>query len=354
MLVERIAEAPEVRVALASQGVGLISDLGRQISRAASAVDDFLERTLRRLFRRRPRAAADRPRRARRAGRRPGGRRRDPGGRLRALHGDALGRPAADHRREDPGLAGGPALARRLRHRRRSTSSGSGPSRARPRACASSASSSSTTERRRDRRQASVPAPLGDGPGGAAVRPRAAPDRRSATTAADSRTASRGPTWSSGRTASWRRGRRISSATLRAEAAGARRYPSGHGKRHSQRALAPAPGRPARLLRRRRPRRADGRARARAARSARLRPQGDRPQQARRRAAQRARRDLRRGGDRGPRGRSRRLQRPWRLARRPRELREAAAAHDRRHLPARHEGPRRGPQVRRARATRSS
>ncbi len=56
MLVERIAEAPEVRVALASQGVGLISDLGRQIWRAASAVDAFLERTVRRIFRRRPRA----------------------------------------------------------------------------------------------------------------------------------------------------------------------------------------------------------------------------------------------------------------------------------------------------------
>ena len=52
MLVERIAEAPEVRVALASQGVGLIADLGRQISRAAGAVDDFLERLVRRITRR--------------------------------------------------------------------------------------------------------------------------------------------------------------------------------------------------------------------------------------------------------------------------------------------------------------
>ncbi len=56
MLVERIAEAPEVRVALASQGVGLIADLGRQISRAAAAVDGFLERTIRRLLRRPPRS----------------------------------------------------------------------------------------------------------------------------------------------------------------------------------------------------------------------------------------------------------------------------------------------------------
>ncbi len=52
MLVERIAEAPEVRVALASQGVGLIADLGRQVSRAAGAVDDFVERLLRRITRR--------------------------------------------------------------------------------------------------------------------------------------------------------------------------------------------------------------------------------------------------------------------------------------------------------------
>ncbi|MCB0875035.1 MAG: RDD family protein [Solirubrobacterales bacterium] len=52
MLVERIAEAPEVRAALASQGVGLVADLGRQISRAAGAVDDFLERIVRRILRR--------------------------------------------------------------------------------------------------------------------------------------------------------------------------------------------------------------------------------------------------------------------------------------------------------------
>ena len=52
MLVERIAEAPEVRVALASQGVGLLSDFGRQVMRAAGAVDDFIERVLRKVFRR--------------------------------------------------------------------------------------------------------------------------------------------------------------------------------------------------------------------------------------------------------------------------------------------------------------
>ena len=60
---------------------------------------------------------------------------------------------------------------------------------------------------------------------------------------------------------------------------------------------APARG-AARLLRGRRPRRADRRARARALRRAGLRAQGDRPQQARRRAAARARRDLRRGARR--------------------------------------------------------
>ena len=64
------------------------------------------------------------------------------------------------------------------------------------------------------------------------------------------------------------------------------------------------PGRAARLLRRRRPRRPDRRARARALRRARLRAQGDRAQQARRRDAARARGDLRRGARRlDPRGR---------------------------------------------------
>jgi uncharacterized RDD family membrane protein YckC len=55
MLVERIAEAPEVRAAIASQGVGLIADLGRQLQRAAAAVDDFLDRAVRRVLRRPPR-----------------------------------------------------------------------------------------------------------------------------------------------------------------------------------------------------------------------------------------------------------------------------------------------------------
>jgi uncharacterized RDD family membrane protein YckC len=48
--IERIAEAPEIRSAIASQGVGLISDLGRQISRVAGRLDDLLERVVRRVF----------------------------------------------------------------------------------------------------------------------------------------------------------------------------------------------------------------------------------------------------------------------------------------------------------------
>lgn len=55
-LVERIAEAPEVRAAIASQGVGLLGDIGRQIAKVARDLDDAVERVLRRLFfrRRRP------------------------------------------------------------------------------------------------------------------------------------------------------------------------------------------------------------------------------------------------------------------------------------------------------------
>jgi uncharacterized RDD family membrane protein YckC len=55
-LVERIAEAPEVRAAIASQGVGLIGDIGRQIDKLARDLDDTVERILRRIFfrRRRP------------------------------------------------------------------------------------------------------------------------------------------------------------------------------------------------------------------------------------------------------------------------------------------------------------
>ncbi len=131
------------------------------------------------------------------------------------------------------------------------------------------------------------------------------------------------------------------------------RYPSPgravHLRKHQDGTLAgPARG-AARLLRGRRPRRADGRARARSLRRADLRPQGDRPQQARRARAREARSDLRGGGDRGAGGRDGRLLGPRRRPERPRERREAAAAHDRRDLPAGHQGPRRGAEVRRRR-----
>lgn len=54
-LVERIAEAPEVRAAIASQGVGLLGDIGRQIAKVARDLDDAVERVLRRIFHRRRR-----------------------------------------------------------------------------------------------------------------------------------------------------------------------------------------------------------------------------------------------------------------------------------------------------------
>ena len=49
-LVERIAEAPEVRAAIASQGVGLIGDIGREIREIADRLDDAIERVVRRLL----------------------------------------------------------------------------------------------------------------------------------------------------------------------------------------------------------------------------------------------------------------------------------------------------------------
>jgi uncharacterized RDD family membrane protein YckC len=55
-LVERIAEAPEVRQAIASQSVGLLGDIGRQFAKLARDLDNAVERILRRIFfrRRRP------------------------------------------------------------------------------------------------------------------------------------------------------------------------------------------------------------------------------------------------------------------------------------------------------------
>jgi len=54
-LVERIAEAPEVRAAISAQGVGLVEDIGRTIGKAARNLDDRLERIVRRIFFRRRR-----------------------------------------------------------------------------------------------------------------------------------------------------------------------------------------------------------------------------------------------------------------------------------------------------------
>ena len=57
-LVERIAEAPEVRAAISAQGVGLLEDIGRTIGKLARRLDDSFEWLARRLFRRRRRAVA--------------------------------------------------------------------------------------------------------------------------------------------------------------------------------------------------------------------------------------------------------------------------------------------------------
>jgi uncharacterized RDD family membrane protein YckC len=60
-LVERIAEAPEVRAAISAQGAGLIEDVGRTIGKLARRLDDSFERLARRvLFRRRRAVASDR------------------------------------------------------------------------------------------------------------------------------------------------------------------------------------------------------------------------------------------------------------------------------------------------------
>ncbi len=54
-LVERIAEAPEVRAAISAQGAGLIEDIGRTIGNVARRLDDSFERVARRIFFRKPR-----------------------------------------------------------------------------------------------------------------------------------------------------------------------------------------------------------------------------------------------------------------------------------------------------------
>ena len=49
-LVERIAEAPEVRAAISAQGVGLITDVGHTIGNGTRRLDDVAERIVRRIF----------------------------------------------------------------------------------------------------------------------------------------------------------------------------------------------------------------------------------------------------------------------------------------------------------------
>ena len=61
LLIKRIAEAPEVRAAIASQGVGLIDDLGRQVRQVTRVLDTVSENFLRTiLLRRRVSMATDR------------------------------------------------------------------------------------------------------------------------------------------------------------------------------------------------------------------------------------------------------------------------------------------------------
>ncbi|HET8815014.1 MAG TPA: RDD family protein [Solirubrobacterales bacterium] len=56
-LVERIAEAPEVRAAISAQGMGLLEDIGRTIGGLARRLDDRFERIARRIFFRKARLA---------------------------------------------------------------------------------------------------------------------------------------------------------------------------------------------------------------------------------------------------------------------------------------------------------
>lgn len=56
-LVERVAEAPEVRAAISAQGMGLIEDVGRTIGSLARRLDDGFERIARRVLFRPPRVA---------------------------------------------------------------------------------------------------------------------------------------------------------------------------------------------------------------------------------------------------------------------------------------------------------
>lgn len=52
MLVERIAEAPEVRAAITQQGFGLITDIGRRLTSVTEVLDDAVEKLVHRMLRR--------------------------------------------------------------------------------------------------------------------------------------------------------------------------------------------------------------------------------------------------------------------------------------------------------------
>jgi len=54
-LVERIAEAPEIRAAISAQSVGLVEDIGHTIGNGSRRLDAAFERLVRRVFRRRQR-----------------------------------------------------------------------------------------------------------------------------------------------------------------------------------------------------------------------------------------------------------------------------------------------------------
>lgn len=51
LLVERVANAPEVRNAITAQGFGLVTDIGRRVSRTTESLDDVLERFACRIIR---------------------------------------------------------------------------------------------------------------------------------------------------------------------------------------------------------------------------------------------------------------------------------------------------------------
>jgi uncharacterized RDD family membrane protein YckC len=55
-LVERIAEAPEIRAAISAQSMGMLEDVGHTIGNGTRRLDGVLERTVRRVFFRRRRA----------------------------------------------------------------------------------------------------------------------------------------------------------------------------------------------------------------------------------------------------------------------------------------------------------